>query len=682
MEPVREKDRSGRVATWSACIAAALCALVAIAWVTSLPMIARAVPELPTMKFNGALAFGLLALAILAYAGRSPKPALLLLGAAMLIGIATGAQALLGMDFGIDQWLVTDPEVGVPHPGRMALSAVMCLLALGGAMLWRILRPQAPPHVWRALTSMALVVAYTGSMGLLTQVRWEGWLSPIFGAFSVPVAAVILLLGIAVSAAEERRADSVTVAASGVAGAVYARIALPIGLLIPVSTAWASSLVSAPLGVQAPTGAAVALALSGTLFAMLVLASARWITQLEGALLLERRGLERLVEVRTAQFREAEQREMQARLQLEMIVNSADVAIAAVDEQGRLLLFNAAAERLFGLARTALLGRRLDALLPPEVRDAHDEWVRAFGQVRGEARQMGSGRPVTGQRADGTRFPMEATISASANEPKVVTVVIRDLSMMHQFEAERLARGKLDAEHRAQRELLKQINHEFRTPLNAVMGFSSLLSTQPEVQLSEHARRYVQLIAEAGQALLTQVEDLTELGKLGVNRLRLDVREVELQPVVRSCLALQRQLALEARLDWPSELVASEPLVVLADENRLRQILTNLLRNAIKYNRPGGYVRVEGQSTGAGQSVEIRVTDGGIGMTEAQVSVAFEPYNRAGRERSAIEGSGLGLPIARRLAEAMHGSLTAKSQVSVGSIFTLTLPAPRGGRND
>lgn len=676
MEPALVTPRKTHLVSAAAWAALAICATVVLAWITGSPTITRAVPELPTMKFNGALCFGLLALSVIAGGDRVSPRVLPLLGAAVLIGIATGLQYPIGLDLGIDQWLVADPDSRGPHPGRMALSTLVCLLGLAAALALRIVRPARSEALARLLTSIVMVVAYVGSMGLLTQTRWEGWLEPVFGSFSVPVSAVILLLAIAVSNAGQPRHERPSVADAGMAGAVYARVALPIGLLIPVAVAWTTSLVSGPLGTAGHASSALVLALSGTLFALLVLSSAAWIARLERTLLDERRSLERMVDLRTSQYQQTELREKRARLQLDMIVNSVDVAIAAVDGQGHLLLFNAAAERLFGRQRSALLGRPLEELLPAQTRVAHREWVQAFAGTAGAARRMGGDRQVTGLRADGTAFPMEATISTSQSEPVLMTVVIRDLTVAHQLEAERLARSQIEADHRARWDLLQQINHEFRTPLNAVLGCAQLLGLQPELQRSDQSRRYVQLIQDAGQALLTQVQDLTRLGQPETEPARLDLQAVNLRPVVRSCLDLQRQSALAARLDWPLELDCSHDLAVMADESRLRQILTNLLRNAIKYNRPGGHVRVAGRPTADTRRVELEVSDSGIGMTDDQVAAAFEPYNRAGREHSRIEGSGLGLPIARRLAEAMQGTLIARSQPGVGSTFTLTLPAP------
>jgi PAS domain S-box-containing protein len=627
------------------------------------------------MKFNGALAFALLAIGILAHLGQRNAQALAAIGVAMLIGVATGLEYLPGVELGIDQWLVLDTGNHASHPGRMALSTVACLLSLGAAMAWRIVRPTASQQLARALAALAMVVAYVGSMGLLTQTRWDGWLASLFGAFSVPVAAVILLLGISVLQIDERRHDLQLAPDGYRAGRLYARIALPIGLLIPVCTAWAGSLVAAPLGIVGASAGTLALACTGALFALLVLASAGWIARLESALTAERVGLERLVDLRTTQYRAAEAREAQARRQLDMIVNSAEVAIAAVDAEGHVLLFNVAAERLFGWSRDALLGRPLDMLLPVEVRAQHGSWVRSFGATPGITRRMSQGRPVTGIRADGSNFPIEATISVSPTEPTVLTVVIRDLTVLQQLEAERQARSRAEGEHRARSELLSHINHEFRTPLNAVIGFSQLLTLQPEVQLSAASQRYVTVIAQAGESLLALVKDLTELGRVEAGALRLEPGKVPLDSLVRDCLDLQRESALAARLDWPTGIAGDDTLCVWADAERVRQILTNLLRNAIKYGRPGSQVRVSARPTAAGRMVAIDVSDEGIGMTAKQLAGAFEPYDRAGREGSDIEGTGLGLVIARRLAQSMNGSLVAQSEADVGSVFTLTLPA-------
>lgn len=227
----------------------------------------------------------------------------------------------------------------------------------------------------------------------------------------------------------------------------------------------------------------------------------------------------------------------------------------------------------------------------------------------------------------------------------------------------------------AKTQLLSRVSHELRTPLNAVIGFSQLLMLDP-ARLDDASRLQIQHISDAGQHLLALVDEVLQINQTEAGQLTLDLQPVRLAAVAQQVLALAQPLALPLGLtlvldDDGHGDPLDEPRA-LADPRRVREVLTNLVSNAIKYNRPGGEVRL---SLGADvRWTRIEVHDTGIGMSPAQQAHLFEPFNRLGAEQLKISGHGLGLSIARTLVHAMGGQLQAHSTLGEGSRFELSLP--------
>ena len=228
----------------------------------------------------------------------------------------------------------------------------------------------------------------------------------------------------------------------------------------------------------------------------------------------------------------------------------------------------------------------------------------------------------------------------------------------------------------AKSQFMARISHELRTPLNAVLGFTELLLTDDGESASDATlrRRRLQHVHAAGRHLLSLINDVLDLAGLESGELRVTPEPVALATVLRATLSMLEPL-LQARQISLSHDIDSQPgLRVLADATRLRQVLLNLLSNAIKYNRAGGHVEV--QAWQAGEDVHLRVSDTGCGMSAEQLQHLFEPFNRLGAEASGIEGSGIGLTIARALTERMGGRLEVQSQPGEGSSFVLCLQSP------
>jgi signal transduction histidine kinase len=219
-------------------------------------------------------------------------------------------------------------------------------------------------------------------------------------------------------------------------------------------------------------------------------------------------------------------------------------------------------------------------------------------------------------------------------------------------------------------EALSRVSHELRTPLNAILGFGELLSLD---QLSESQRHSVEQILAGGRHLLAVVEDVLDLSRVAAGNLQLEPAPVDLEAEITETVALIGPLAAEKSLTVEVEL-ADGPLYARADRRRLKQVLLNLISNAIKYNRPGGSITLA-VAPDAEDSLRIDVRDTGAGMTRAQLRRLFVPFERLDAAVHGIDGHGLGLAMSKALTEAMGGAIEVASTPGAGSVFTVRLPA-------
>jgi signal transduction histidine kinase/ActR/RegA family two-component response regulator len=237
-----------------------------------------------------------------------------------------------------------------------------------------------------------------------------------------------------------------------------------------------------------------------------------------------------------------------------------------------------------------------------------------------------------------------------------------------------VATAEADHANRAKSEFLSRMSHELRTPLNAVLGFAQLLQMEP---LSERQGESVGHILRAGRHLLGLINEVLDISRIEAGRLELSLEPVPLRETLDQAMHLVRPAAAAVEVTVHADAV-DDALHVLADRQRLHQVLLNLLSNAIKYNRPRGTVRVV-SARSAGDRLRIAVTDNGEGISGDKLARLFTPFDRLGAEASSVEGTGLGLALSKALVEAMGGVLRVESEPGTGSTFSVELmvaPSP------
>jgi signal transduction histidine kinase len=220
-------------------------------------------------------------------------------------------------------------------------------------------------------------------------------------------------------------------------------------------------------------------------------------------------------------------------------------------------------------------------------------------------------------------------------------------------------------------EFLANMSHELRTPLNAIIGFSEVMSEGMFGELNEKQQEYSHDIHASGQHLLSLINDILDLSKIEAGRMELELTDFHLPAAIDNALTLVREragrrgIALETRID---ERLGQ----IQADERKIRQVLLNLLSNAIKFTPEGGRIDVEARFRDA--TMEISVTDTGIGIGPEDQEAVFEEFRQVGRSDKRAEGTGLGLTLCRKFVELHGGRIWVKSEVGHGSTFTFTIP--------
>jgi len=252
-----------------------------------------------------------------------------------------------------------------------------------------------------------------------------------------------------------------------------------------------------------------------------------------------------------------------------------------------------------------------------------------------------------------------------------VAVIFKDISVRKRVDAElKDALAAAEKANRAKTEFLSCMSHELRTPLHAILGFAQLVDAGTPSPTPEQKSSVDQII-KAGWYLLEMINEILDLSLIESGRLTLSNEQVSLAEVMLECQAMIEPQA-QTRgisLSFPQP---DAPYFVMADRTRVKQVLINLLFNAIKYNKAGGAVALE-CTLAQSHSIRVSVRDTGVGLTEEQLGQLFQPFNRFGKDAGAEEGTGIGLVITKRLVELMGGSVGASSKVGVGSVFWIEM---------
>ncbi len=356
------------------------------------------------------------------------------------------------------------------------------------------------------------------------------------------------------------------------------------------------------------------------------------------------------------------------------IINTAYDAFVGMNSEGEIVEWNRQAELTFGWSRDQALGRPLaDLLIPPAMRAAHREGLKRFLET-GEGPVLRNRIEVTALARDGREFDAELTISPiRLGASWLFGAFLRDITARKLAAAElHQARLAAEAANRAKSEFLANMSHEIRTPMNGVIGMTELAL---DTDLTPEQREYLSMVKLSAEALLALLNDILDFSKIEAGKLELDPTPFDLGDHLDDTM---RSLALRAHakgLDLAADMMADVPTTVVGDAGRLRQILLNLVGNAIKFTERGEVVvHVSVESRAELEAwIHFAVSDSGIGIASEKLPQLFQPFTQADSSTTRKHGgTGLGLAIARQLTSLMGGGIWVESVVGQGSTFHFT----------
>ncbi|MEP7181991.1 MAG: ATP-binding protein [Betaproteobacteria bacterium] len=367
------------------------------------------------------------------------------------------------------------------------------------------------------------------------------------------------------------------------------------------------------------------------------------------------------------------------------ILTSGNFAIIATDEKGIIQLFNVGAERMLGYSAADVVNR----ISPSDIHDPEEVTARAEALSAELATTIAPGFEALAFKAsrevediyeltyickDGRRFPAIVSITALRDDYGDIIgylLIGTDNSVRKRVESElNEAMAAAEKANLAKSDFLSGMSHELRTPLNAILGFAQLMETGSPAPTPSQKRNIDQIL-KAGWYLLELINEILDLALIESGKLTLSPEPVSLIEVMLECRAMIEPQAHKRGIGMTFPRFEI-PYFVSADRTRVKQVLINVLFNAIKYNRPGGTVVVE-CTPRPPDSIRISVRDTGVGLAPEQLAQLFQPFNRLGKQAGAEEGTGIGLVMTKRLVELMGGTIGAESTVGVGSVFWIEL---------
>jgi two-component system, sensor histidine kinase and response regulator len=362
------------------------------------------------------------------------------------------------------------------------------------------------------------------------------------------------------------------------------------------------------------------------------------------------------------------------------ILSAANAAFVGMDVDGVVTEWNRAAEDLLGWSATEALGRRLSGLIiPSRFRDAHEAGLARY-LVTGRGALIGQRVEVAALHRDGHEIDVElAVFQTTVRGRPRFNAFLHDVSVHKALAAElEAARDRAVEASRLKSDFLATMSHEIRTPMNGVIGMAGLLL---DTELDPEQREYAETVRSSGDALLAIINDILDFSKIEAGKLDLEVVDVDVRTLVEEVADLFAPRAHAKGLELATLVRPGVPPAVRGDPGRLRQILLNLISNAVKFTDTGEVVvRATASDTPDGRvAIAFEVADTGIGIDPAAQAYLFDPFTQADSSTSrTYGGTGLGLAICRRLVELLGGELTVDSQPGHGSTFGFTVRLERG----
>lgn len=363
---------------------------------------------------------------------------------------------------------------------------------------------------------------------------------------------------------------------------------------------------------------------------------------------------------------------------LTSVFDVSEVGIIVTDQNQRIVRVNDSFVRIYGWHRDDLIGQEFSQLLVPEERDLaranHDEFMNGAGRNSGEMKMM---------RQDGNIANALFTTAALelSNGRRFQVTTIMDITLRKQMEITlRLAKEQADTANQAKSTFLANMSHELRTPLNAIIGFSEMMIKETFGALAnEKYKEYLGDIHLSARHLLEIINEVLDMSKIEAGRAQLDEELFDVSQMVSAVTRMMASRAFSAGLKIVEDIDNDLP-PLYADPRLVRQILINLVGNAVKYSNEGGTITIRAHMTKY-NSLHIIVADEGIGIPKDRITEALEPFGQVSKPSDSRGGTGLGLPLAKAMTELHNGSLSLESEFGKGTTVTVEFPEDRMNRH-
>ncbi len=403
-----------------------------------------------------------------------------------------------------------------------------------------------------------------------------------------------------------------------------------------------------------------------------------------------RRGREILTE-QIRQNQETLHKLSDSEARLSGIIELSKDAIISVNNFGKVLVFNGAAEKMLGYSKEEALGLDFVTLLPRHLKPLHEEYLKETTATNNSG-VIFHGKRLEVTHRDGRTIPVDASLlKIDLYEQQVFTMAASDVSERVQAEkklqayqesleekvrsrTQELEKAKEEAEaaNRAKSLFLSQMSHELRTPMNAILGFTELLQLNSSGKLDEEQLSYLSETLAAGNHLLELINEVLDLARIESGKLKLNPSTLNVHACIDEILTLLSPLAEKYGVELKPTKVPVREYFIQVDALRFKQIVINLISNAIKYNEREGWVKIEMEE--ADQVLCLTVRDNGPGIDEDAIERLFQPFERLNADRQAIEGTGIGLTITKQLVELMGGQIGVESDTGEGATFWVCFP--------
>lgn len=378
------------------------------------------------------------------------------------------------------------------------------------------------------------------------------------------------------------------------------------------------------------------------------------------------------LEMQNRELREAQVVLEESRNRYADLYDFAPVGYLSLDEQGLIREINLTGANILGQERTRIINKPLSSYLEPgdntKLFQHLKQVFRSSSNVVSELQLRGRTSPVTIQIES-------KSFQASPQGPVLCRSIVTDISTQKQLMEELLAaKQQAEAASQAKSEFLARMSHELRTPLNGILGFAQIMEMSEDDATMAEYRENLNVIIQSGWHLLRIINDVLDLSSIGAGKIVFNIENVDVSEGLHDCIKTISPLASQHNITIDFHETAYIGMHVQADRFRFKQVLMNLLANAVKYNHDNGSVRISCKDTESGR-VRISVSDTGSGIPREDIPSLFEPFSRLSERSYTIQGAGIGLSISRQLTELMGGAIGVESVYGEGSTFWIELPA-------